>query len=166
MDNEQNQARAIIDENVSAIINEASVNPLLTEAAPAATFDNLEPKINHEAEAAELYDFAYDALTPLYPSLTQVYTPEIRAKLSERTGKLMLKYNLTTGGMLEKWGAEIGFIIVVIPLIGKTTEAIKSDNAKRALANGDKPAAPKVDNSQAMQPVIDEVDENALHLRA
>lgn len=165
MDNAQNADTAIIDENVSAIINEASSNPLLTETAPAAAFDNLEPKINHEAEASELFEYAYDALTPLYPSLTQVYTPEIRAKLSARTGALMLKYNLTTGGMLEKWGAELGFIIVVIPLIGKTSEAIKADNAKRAIANGDKPA-PKVDNSQAMQPLVDEIDENALHLRA
>ena len=154
-----------VDENIAAIASEAAANPLLSELkTEGAGFSDLTPVVDNTAEAAEIIEYAYDALTPLYPSLIDVYTVEIRAKLSARTGALMSKYNLTTGGMMEKWGAEFGFIVVVIPLISKTSEAIKHDNKARAIKNGAEQGATIPSN--AMQPLVDEVDQNALHLRA
>ena len=154
-----------IDENITQIAQEAAANPILNEVKPQAeTAIDLTPVIDNTLEAAELIEFAYDGLTPLYPSLINIYTLEVRAKLAARTGALMNKYGWTTGGLLEKWGAEVGFIVVIIPLIGKTSEAIKADSKARELKS-DKEQGAAIPNS-AMQPLVDEIDQNALHLRA
>lgn len=154
-----------VDDNIAQIAQEAAANPILNEVnLQAEAASNLPPVIDNTAEAAELIEFAYDGLTPLYPSLVNVYTLEVRAKLAARTGALMNKYGWTTGGLLEKWGAEVGFIVVVIPLIGKTSEAIKADSKARELKSAVEQGAAIPNN--AMQPLVDEIDQNALHLRA
>ena len=154
-----------VDENIAQIAQEAAANPVLNEVKPKVdSAIDLKTVIDNTSEAAELIEFAYDGLTPLYPSLINIYTLEVRAKLAARTGVLMNKYGWTTGGLLEKWGAEVGFIVVIIPLIGKTSEAIRVDSKARELKSaGDNGAA--IPNN-AMQPLVDEIDQNALHLRA
>lgn len=85
-----------------------------------------------QEEARDLIKFGVGLFEPLYPRLAQVYTPEVQEKLADVTGPLMAKYNLSLGVIFEKWGAEINFAIVAVPLAGETVKAIRLDNADRA----------------------------------
>ncbi|HJV86925.1 MAG TPA: hypothetical protein VJ698_15775 [Noviherbaspirillum sp.] len=87
-----------------------------------------------EDEAKDLIQFGLSLFTPLYPSLARIYTPEKQQRLAEVTGPLMAKYNLSLGAIFEKWGAEINFAIVALPLAAETAKAIKADNAERKAA--------------------------------
>jgi len=87
-----------------------------------------------EEEAKDLIRFGVGLFAPLYPRLGQVYTEDVQARLAAVTAPLMAKYNLSLGAIFEKWGAEINFAIVAVPLAGETVKAIRLDNADRAAA--------------------------------
>lgn len=118
------------DDNVAAILQQATADPLLSTGpqgeVPAAPE---EVSLNNAADAKELLEFAHESLAPLYPRAAAIYTPEIRERLSLRIGALMDKYGLSCGGLIQEWGPEIGLMVVVVPLIGKTAQAVAEDNA-------------------------------------
>ena len=43
----------------------------------------------------------------------------------------MEKYGLSLGTLFERWGAEINFALVAVPLVGETLKAVKADNQAR-----------------------------------
>lgn len=85
-------------------------------------------------EAADLIRFSVAMLTPLYPSLERIYPAEVQAKLAGAAVPLLNKYGLTLSGLFEKWGPELNFAIVALPLVGETVKGVRADNAARALA--------------------------------
>lgn len=85
-------------------------------------------------EARDLIQFGLSLFIPLYPSLEVIYTQEKQARLAAVTGPLMAKYNLSLGSIFEKWGAEINFAIVALPLAAETAKAVRADNAAREAA--------------------------------
>ncbi|HYD63319.1 MAG TPA: hypothetical protein VEC35_23385 [Noviherbaspirillum sp.] len=85
-------------------------------------------------EARDLIQFGLSLFAPLYPSLERIYTPDKQERLAQVTGPLMAKYNLSLGAIFEKWGPEINFAIVALPLAAETAKAIKADNAARKAA--------------------------------
>ena len=78
---------------------------------------------------------ARNLLAPLYPSLAKVYSDETIAQLSQAAAPVMLKYNVTSGGLFSQFGPEIMLAVVAAPVVLKTIEAVKFDNAQREAAN-------------------------------
>jgi hypothetical protein len=89
--------------------------------------------IDPSQEARELIRFAATLFFPLYPSLERVYTETRQEQLAQVSAPLMAKYNLSLGAMFERWGAEINFALVAVPLVGETVKAVKADNQAREL---------------------------------
>jgi hypothetical protein len=82
-------------------------------------------------EARELIRFATALFFPLYPSLARIYTEPRQEQLAVVSAPLMAKYGLSLGAIFERWGAEINFALVALPLAGETVKAIKADNQAR-----------------------------------
>lgn len=85
-------------------------------------------------EAGELIRFAVALFVPLYPSIEGIYTVPNQARLAEVAAPLMEKYGVTMGGIFERWGVEINFLIVAGPVAMETAKAIRHDNAERRKA--------------------------------
>lgn len=112
----------------AAAADAAQGTPAAQPGADPAAAPPVAPK-DHKAEAADLLKFASGLLFPLYPSLAKVYTPEIIDRLSCAAGPLLEKYGVNLESMFGRWGPEIGFAIVAVPLIAPTVEAIRADRA-------------------------------------
>jgi hypothetical protein len=97
----------------------------------------------HVNEAKMLFTVAREALGGFYPSLNKIYTDERIERIAVAAGPLLAKYNLTSGGILEKWGAEIGFAVVALPIAQETIKGVKHDRAvaKAAKEQAEKEAA-------------------------
>lgn len=118
-------------EDINQLQNEA--NAIDAEFIPAgdATSSPDEPAISFTSEARGLIDFAVSLFTPLFPSLAAIYTEPAKASLAGATAPLMEKYNFSMGKLFERWGAEINFAIVAMPLGLQTYQAVKLDIASR-----------------------------------
>lgn len=114
----------------------AAVNPPDPDAPPAP--EPLDPV----QEARDLLDFAYDSLTPIYPSLEKVYTPAVRDRIARSGGKLLAKYGVSLADIFGAWGEEIAFAMVVLPLVVPTVQAIRADREAAAAPAPAKPAQP------------------------
>jgi hypothetical protein len=93
------------------------------------------------SEAQDVIEFAANLFFPLFPSLVQVYPKEVRENLAEVSAPLMEKYGITLGELFKKWGAEIRFGMVALPLASATVKAVKYDNMQRKLAEQEAKAA-------------------------
>lgn len=89
--------------------------------------------IDASQEAREVIRFAATLFFPLYPSLERVYTEQRQEQLAQVSAPLMQKYGLSLGTLFERWGAEINFALVAVPLVGETVKAVKADNQARLL---------------------------------
>lgn len=85
-------------------------------------------------EALGVIQFGTTLFFPLFPSLAAVYTAERQQQLATVSAPLMQKYGLSLGTLFERWGAEINFALVAVPLARETVKAVKADNAARELA--------------------------------
>jgi len=102
----------------------ASLPPPGQTIEPAA----VEPAaVDPLAEARDLIQFSVTLLAPLYPSVERIYTKDTQEKLAKVSAPLMAKYGLTLSGLFEKWGAEINFALVAIPLALETAKGIRAD---------------------------------------
>lgn len=105
------------------------------DAATAAELNPPDPNaptvepIDYTQEARELIDFAHASLTPLYPSLDRVYTPEVRQRIAVAGGRVLQKYGVSMADLFAQWAPEISFVIVVVPLVYPTVQAIRHDRA-------------------------------------
>ncbi|KRB70489.1 hypothetical protein [Noviherbaspirillum sp. Root189] len=87
--------------------------------------------IDPATEAREVIRFATTLFFPLYPSLERVYTEARQEQLAMVSAPLMQKYGLSMGTIFERWGAEINFALVALPLAKETAAAVKHDNQQR-----------------------------------
>lgn len=100
------------------------------ETVPASLILGAPAPVDYNAEARDLVEFLHSLFVPLYPSLATVYTPDVRARIAATAGPLMQKYDFTLG----RFGPELAFGIVVVPLIAPTMQAIKHDREQLAKA--------------------------------
>lgn len=150
--------------NEAAAID-AEAAPKQTEPQQAdgqpATGENV-AVVDYNAEAHGMIEFAAELFFPLSPSLEKVYTPEKRARLSGALGPLMQKYNLTMGGIFDRWAVEVQFLIVTVPLIAPTVQAIRADR-QADLEGGQVVQVQQPVQSAGLQPIIDQPDPTSLH---
>jgi len=85
--------------------------------------------IDYQAECSMLIGFAFDTLSPFYPATCEAWTPEKRAALIAASVPVATKYGLTLGGLFDRYGAEVGFALVVLPMIGPTMAGLRADRA-------------------------------------
>lgn len=116
----------------AAAADAASVDMPAAAAVPGAPA--AAAPVDHKAEALDLLQFATGLLFPLYPSLEKVYTPAVITKLADASGPLLAKYGLSMEALFGRFGPEIGFAIVAVPLIAPTVAAIRADRAERKAA--------------------------------
>lgn len=132
-------------ENLNQLTNQAAAldGDVIADAMPpiAEAGAVVEQVPDMHAEARDLIGFGVTLFAPLYPSLAAVYTPEKQERLAAVSVPLMQKYNITFAGLFEKWGAEINFAIVAVPLAGETLRACRADNAARKEAEEKENAA-------------------------
>ncbi|HEY8085323.1 MAG TPA: hypothetical protein VIE69_06945 [Methylophilaceae bacterium] len=119
---ETKEAKALLGD----IASDPDLQPVPTQEEKAAA------AIDYEGEARQVIQLALDGLSPLYPFLTDIYTPEAVNKLSQSAGVLMKKYGMTAGEFFMKWSAEITFGMVAIPLLFKTANGYRDFKAEQA----------------------------------
>jgi hypothetical protein len=106
----------------------AQADALEKETVPASLILGAPAPVDYNAEARDLVEFLHSLFVPLYPSLATVYSPAVRARIAATAGPLMQKYDFTLG----RFGPELAFGIVVVPLIAPTMQAIKHDREQLA----------------------------------
>ncbi|QLG87589.1 hypothetical protein HQ393_04590 [Chitinibacter bivalviorum] len=98
------------------------------------------------AECETVLVMARTLLAPLYPSLEVVYSDSTIQKLSQAAAPVMIKYNLTGGGLLSKFGPELTLAAVAVPVALETIKAVRHDHAARIAANDEQAAAAALAN--------------------
>lgn len=95
--------------------------PSPAEPAPAG-----DPVIEETEEDYRVsLDYALDEwILPERPQLAPVYTAERRAKLAAATYALFKKRGWTMGGLFARWKEEVAMLLVVLPIIRDTREAM------------------------------------------
>jgi len=120
----------IVDPSIiaQAIADDA---PAPDPAAPVAAPGAAAPPIDYAREASDLIEFCHTLYVPLFPSLGDVYTPEVRQRIAAAAVPVMQKYGFSLGDFFGKWAPEIGLAVTVAPLIPPTLAAIRRDRAVR-----------------------------------
>jgi hypothetical protein len=77
------------------------------------------------SEARDCVELLRSFLVTLYPATAAVWTDQACARLTAVTAPVLQKYDLTLG----RFGPEIAFAVVALPLISRTREAIASSSA-------------------------------------
>ena len=83
------------------------------------------------AEVAALVKTVADLLTPAFPSLGLIYTPETCDRLGAAAAPVMEKYGWTVGEVFGKWGPEIGLAVAALPVVVATVKAVRHDIEQR-----------------------------------
>lgn len=94
-------------------------------AAPDAQADSA-------GEVAALLSVVAGMLSPLFPSLPGIYDQATCRKLGDAAAPVLEKYDVSVGGVFERWGAEITLAAVALPVAIATAQAIKSDLSARS----------------------------------
>jgi hypothetical protein len=125
MTDELNQLQAEFE----AIDNEAHVEPA-PEASAAAGEGDTGPEagpLNTSENIQAVVTTVVTVLSPMFPSLQKVYTPEVVQAVGDATAPLANKYNLNILGWLTKYQEEIAFATVMIPVGMSTYGAVLHD---------------------------------------
>lgn len=85
-------------------------------------------------EAKNVIAFAVALFVPLYPSLERVFSEGQQERLAAVSVPLMQKYDISLGGIFERWGPEINFALVAVPMAQATVAAVRADKAALAAA--------------------------------
>jgi hypothetical protein len=116
----------------------AAIDAEFIPAGDASAADSAKPAMDYHAEAMGLINFAVTLFVPIFPSLEAIYTEQVRGNLANVSAPLMEKYGFSMGSLFEKWGAEINFAMIALPLGIQTARAVKSDIAASKAAAGQK----------------------------
>lgn len=101
----------------------AAVNPEPEAEAAAA--------VDVPAEVAALLQAVAGLFAPMFQSLGTIYTPDTCRRLGEAAAPVMEKYNLSVGGLFDRWGAEITLAATALPVAFATWQGVKDDLAAR-----------------------------------
>lgn len=106
------------------------------------------------AGIAGVLEMALPLITPLYPSLESVYTPDVRAQVAAAMGPLLAKYGVNLSEMGGKYREEITAAFVCVPVAVATYKGIKADIESRAKQPTlhTQPAAPALPDAAGNKP--------------
>lgn len=90
------------------------------------------PNLAEELEGLTLGVVAI--LKPVFPSLSEIYTPDATKLAAGGVAAVCNKHGWMQGGMMGKWGEEIACAIVVGPLLVATVKGVRGDLAKMEAA--------------------------------
>lgn len=122
----------------------AAVDNMTEQGAPGADLPGASGEV-HQAdqsdEVAALLLTVSGLLAPMFPSLAGIYTRETCASLGKAAAPVLAKYELSVGGLFDRWGAEIALLGVALPVGLATVQAISADlEAKKAKPERPAPA--------------------------
>lgn len=107
----------------AAAQEEAQAGPDLAPAGPVG------PDLAQELAAAVAVAVAI--LSPMYPSLKTIYTPEATNSAAAAVAAVCRKHGWMEGGIVGKWGEEIACLAVCGPLAVATYKGIEADTEAR-----------------------------------
>lgn len=103
----------------------AGVPGATAEAVPAG------PTLAQEIEG--LVTLAVKVLSPAFPSLPGIYTPDVTGAAAGAVAALCEKHGWLSGGLAGQYGEELAVAVIVGPLAVQTWASCKSDmEARRA----------------------------------
>lgn len=107
-----------------------AVDAMGEQAAPGAPAAEA-PAADPAAEVAGLLQTVAAMLSPMFPSLAEIYTTQTCAALGQAAAPVMAKHGLSMGGIFERWGAEIALLGAALPVGIATAHGIKADLAAK-----------------------------------
>ena len=99
---------------------------------------------NHEVVEMEgVLTLMVGFVSPMFPTLQRVYTPNNIKALATTAIPVMQKHGWSLSGAMSKWGAELALAAVAIPLGIQTYQAVNADMAamKKAKEEAEKKKA-------------------------
>lgn len=111
----QHEAVAVDAENAPP-----TVDPVAAEPAQP---------VNEAAEIVGLLTILAGLFTPVFPSLSKIYTPETVQSLADAAVPVMNKHGWTTGEFMGKWAAELALAAVAVPVALATVQGVRADIA-------------------------------------
>jgi hypothetical protein len=121
---------------LQAAINE---QPAGAPGAAAPGFPGEPVKVDLQTEFTGMIKLAVAALSPAFPSLSDIYTDQVTAAASSAAAQVCMKHGWLTGGIGGKWAEEIAAAAILLPLGYQTYQGISSDLAR---AKKSEPSAP------------------------
>lgn len=82
-------------------------------------------------ELAAVLTLCSTVVAPALPYVAAIYTPEVCRRLAGAAVPVLNKYGLTVGGMFDKWGPEVGLLVVAAPVAIQTVAAHKQWKAEQ-----------------------------------
>ena len=138
-------AAAALDAEAAAADSQVPGAP---PAAPA-------PPMDWNQESAHLVKFLCATIVPLWPRLGAVYTPQVQDSIAAAAAPLMEKYDFSLADLFGRYGAEIGFAMVALPLVVPTVDAIKADRAEARAAKASTSSSTPSSARSSTPPVAD-----------
>lgn len=99
----------------------------MSPSVPGEPLPSEQPAINQPEQIAAVLTMAVGILSPMFPSVAMVYTPDTINAVAAVTVPLANKRGVNVGAVLGKWTEEVAFAAVVLPLGFATYKAVLHD---------------------------------------
>lgn len=114
------------------------------EVVPGQEQEQQAPEVDLSGEIAGLVSMGVALLSPMFPSLKEIYTEQAVGAASGALAGVCNKHGWMQGGMVGGWGEELACIAIVGPLAFATVQGVQGDLAKRRKkSEPDRLAAPE-----------------------
>lgn len=124
--------------DLAAIQHAINEQPDTSPSAPGMPGSPGEPpRADLAVEFTGMLKLAVAALSPAFPSLTEIYTDQVTAAAATAAASVCNKHGWLQGGIGGKWAEEIAAAAILLPLSWQTYQGITSDLAR---AGKSKPA--------------------------
>lgn len=87
------------------------------------------PSVDLKTEFQGLLTIALGVFSPMLPSIKPIYTPEVVEAIATSAASVCNKHGWLSGGVGGKWGEEIAFCGLMIPIAIQTRKAVLFDIA-------------------------------------
>lgn len=132
-------------------------------AAPGMTGSPGEPpRADLAVEFTGMMKLAVAALSPAFPSLTEIYTDQVTAAAASAAAAVCNKHGWLQGGIGGKWAEEIACAAILLPLAYQTYQGVTSDLAKAAAKKPTTEPASIANDQGASAPVATDTFINAV----
>lgn len=101
------------------------------EVIPGAEPEPQAPEVDLAGEIAGLVSMGVALLSPMFPSLKEIYTEQAVGAASGALAGVCNKRGWMQGGMVGGWGEELACLAIVGPLVFATVQGVQGDLAKK-----------------------------------
>ncbi len=101
------------------------------EGIPGAQPEPQAPEVDLASEIAGLVSMGVALLSPMFPSLKEIYTEQAVSAASTALAGVCSKRGWMQGGMVGGWGEELAAVAIVGPLVWATVQGVQGDLAKK-----------------------------------